>query len=46
VPESLIETFEAPADKTLRPLLDAVWNAAGWPGTINFDEEDNWKPHE
>lgn len=46
VPESLIETFEAPADKTLRPILDAVWNATGWPGTINFDEEDNWKPHE
>ena len=46
VPESLIEIFEAPTDKTLRPILDVVWNAAGWPGTINFDEEDNWKPHE
>lgn len=46
VPEGLIETFEAPPDKTLRPILDAVWNAAGWPGTINFDEDDNWKPHE
>ena len=46
VPEGLIEDFAASPDKTLRPILDAVWNAAGWPGSINFDKEDNWNPHE
>lgn len=46
VPEGIIESFESPPDKTLRPILDAVWNAAGWPSSINFDEGDNWKPHE
>jgi schlafen family protein len=46
VPEALVENFEASVDKPLRTIVDPVWNAAGWPHSINFDEEDNWKPHE
>jgi schlafen family protein len=46
IPEALIENFETPVDKSLRTILDPVWNAAGWPHSINFDEDGDWKPHE
>jgi hypothetical protein len=46
VPEALVESFEGPVDNPLRTILDPVWNAAGWPHSINFDDQDNWKPHE
>lgn len=26
----------------LRPISDAVWNAAGWVGSINYDENGEW----
>lgn len=30
--------------KTLKPIFDALWNAAGWDGSPNFDEAGEWKP--
>lgn len=36
VPEIVIEDYECVASN-LRPLLDSVWNAAGWPASPNFD---------
>lgn len=29
--------------KMLRPALDTVWNAYGYPTCLNFDEEGKWK---
>jgi hypothetical protein len=26
----------------LRPLFDAVWNAAGWERSFNYDEKGKW----
>jgi hypothetical protein len=46
VPEVVIESFEADVDRTLQPVFDAVWNAAGWPRSINFDEEGRWAPEQ
>ncbi len=39
----LIESFSANAIKAFRPALDAVWNAAGFSGSPNFDDEGNWQ---
>ena len=42
-PDVLIENYEGvdlPA--LLRPIFDSVWNAAGWVGSINYDERGNW----
>jgi hypothetical protein len=44
MPEALVEDLETRADAVLRPVFDALWNAAGWPGSINFDDENNWNP--
>ena len=42
VPEILVEAFDIDPDKALRPIFDAVWNAAGWPGSQNYDKDGRW----
>ncbi len=37
--EVMIDTFKDDPAKFMRPLFDAVWNAAGWSGSINYDQE-------
>ena len=38
IPEVMIEDFDANVADTLRPIFDAVWNAAGLGSTPNYDE--------
>lgn len=42
LPEIAIEKFGTQPYAILRPLFDMVWNAAGWPRSMNYDEEGNW----
>ena len=28
----------------LKPAFDAIWNSAGWSGSINYSEDGTWKP--
>jgi hypothetical protein len=42
VPEALIEDLERPAVELMRPQLDAIWNAAGYPQSPNFNEAGEW----
>ncbi len=48
LPETVIDA--APTEETvpslLKPVLDAIWQAAGWPGCIHYDEHGNWSPRE
>lgn len=44
VPEIVLESFEHQSSQTMRPAFDVVWNAAGWPGSMNYDEDGIWKP--
>jgi len=43
VPEIYIENLECDPINIIRPAIDAVWNAAGWKGSMNYDEEGNWR---
>lgn len=45
IPEMEISSLNTDPALTLRPLFDYVWNAAGYRGTPNYDEEGNWRPH-
>ena len=38
IPEIMLEDFEFDSSGILRPLFDAVWNAAGWSRSMNYDE--------
>lgn len=42
IPEILIETYDIDPAKVMKPLFDAIWNAAGWPYSLNYDDEGNW----
>mgnify|MGYP003803067597 FL=1 len=42
VPEIMVESFEYSPQEVLRPAFDAVWRAAGWERSMNYDEEGRW----
>ncbi len=43
VPEILVETFAFDPAEIMRPAFDAVWNAAGWERSMNYDEQGQWR---
>lgn len=43
--EILIESLSISHSTMLRPLFDQVWNACGRGGSINYDEDGNWRAH-
>ena len=42
LPEIMVEEHDAPAETTLRPLFDIVWNAFGFSRSFNYDDQGNW----
>lgn len=43
IPEIYVEDIDESPSKILKPIFDSVWNAAGWKGSINYDDKGNWK---
>ncbi len=42
IPEIVVERFEQLTVTVARPLIDAIWNAAGWPGSPHYDPQGDW----
>lgn len=42
ISEVMVEDFDVNPAKVMRPIFDAVWNAAGWPQCLNYDNTGNW----
>jgi hypothetical protein len=42
LPDVLIQDFAQPLESTCRPIFDAVWNAGGYPKSMNYDDNGNW----
>lgn len=42
VPEILVEDFEQDVGVLMRPAFDAVWQAAGFQGSPNYDGQGRW----
>ncbi len=38
LPEIIVENFECNPSEAMRPIFDAIWNAAGWPRSMNYNE--------
>jgi hypothetical protein len=38
IPEILVESYDTPASEILRPAFDAVWQACGFPRSLNYDD--------
>jgi hypothetical protein len=42
VPEVLVESFDRDPAEVMKPAFDAIWNAAGWPRSKNYDDAGKW----
>lgn len=42
IPEIILDSYEFDATRVMKPLFDPVWNAAGWPRSMNYDEKGEW----
>jgi hypothetical protein len=45
VPEVMIERFEVNPAEVMRSIFDAVWNATGYPRSMNYDDGGKWVGH-
>ena len=43
LPEVLIEDVNKPATEIARPILDALWQAAGFDRSYEYDDDGNWR---
>lgn len=43
-PELIIENIDDYERLEVRPLLDSIWNAFGFPYSYNFNNDGTWKP--
>ena len=46
LPNITIEDFDTlnVYQRALKPIFDAIWNAAGYPKSQSFDQDGNWAP--
>jgi hypothetical protein len=42
LPEVIIQSFDVEPGQAMRPVFDSVWNAAGWPRSMNYDDAGTW----
>ncbi|MBN1322411.1 MAG: ATP-binding protein [Methanotrichaceae archaeon] len=42
LPETVIDSFDDEIPNALRASFDALWQAADWPYSLNYDTEGNW----
>jgi hypothetical protein len=45
IPEIIVENYECNPAEVMRPLFDAIWNAAGWERSRNYNETGQWVGH-
>ena len=43
LPEKVVDDYGQNVQTLLRPIFDAVWNAAGYEYCLNYDENDKWR---
>ena len=44
LPEVMIERHDIKAEKVLKPCFDSIWNACGFPRSLNYNEAGEWAP--
>ena len=42
IPEVVIENYNVEPQHILKPCFDSIWNACGFPESLNYDENGNW----
>ncbi|MFC1931249.1 helix-turn-helix domain-containing protein [Chloroflexota bacterium] len=44
LPEVTIESYDVSAEKVLKPSFDSIWNACGFPRSLNYNDAGEWAP--
>ncbi|MFQ6119014.1 MAG: helix-turn-helix domain-containing protein [Methanosarcinales archaeon] len=44
LPETTIEDYNDTPEVVLKPCFDTIWNACGFPRSLNYNEKGEWKP--
>lgn len=44
MPDLMVEQYDVDTPRLLQPIFDAVWNAAGFERSFNYDKDGAWKP--
>ncbi len=42
LPGVIVESYEVDLPALLKPVFDSIWNATGWKGSENYDEQGKW----
>lgn len=45
LPDVLCDAFDWSRGSALRPAIDALWQASGWPRSPNYGPTGEWNPH-
>jgi hypothetical protein len=43
IPSLRIESSTVDIALSMRPVFDNIWQAAGWPGSLNYSPDGNWR---
>jgi hypothetical protein len=43
LPEIIVEDYSTDPATLLHPIFDAVWNSAGWPKSMGYNEMGEWR---
>ena len=43
LPEVIIESYDTAAKDVLKPCFDSIWNACGFPRSLNYNDAGEWK---
>ena len=44
LPDIVIEDYPDCIASTLKPVFDTIWNACGFPRSLNYNDEGEWAP--
>ena len=42
IQETVVNSFQDDSPEIMKPILDAIWNAAGWPQSQSYDDNGKW----
>jgi len=42
IPDTLVEDYETDPKSAAKPILDILWNVAGWERSLSYDDHGNW----
>jgi len=45
LPEVVIESYNIIKHNVLKPCFDSIWNACGYPRSMNYNEDEKWNPN-